>query len=85
MITPLWDCLDFDSQLCLFGFQRDNHDAHWMPGIKPDWTKATITARYADNSVTVDPSKVEVTVVKVMQATPSDVKHNRGVFNDRAG
>ena len=67
LYNRLWDCLGFDAQLCLFGFQRDNHDAGWMPDATVK-KNLTVETRGREN------------VPAIMQATPADVKHNRGAF-----
>ena len=70
MLYRIWDCLPVSSQICLFRFKRDNHDPRWMPGELQSSAAGFMPETPRD-------------VAEIMQATPSQVKHNMGVFKRR--
>lgn len=74
MLYKLWDCLASESKACLFFHQRKNHDKRWTPPGS-DFSR-NVSVKYA-----MEPTDQ---VPAVMQATPADVLHNRGVFTEKA-
>jgi len=73
MKTPLWFCLSDDGRDRVRLFQQ-KHQPHWEPPSEAQ----VVPVKVQDGGEQLHPD-----IVPIMQATPADVKHNRGVFAER--
>ncbi len=79
LLSSLWNCLSTDAQnrIRLFALECS---PHWTPP-RPDDSGST---RIHFNVDELEAERLEREVKPIMQATPAEVKHNRGVFAERA-